>query len=126
MPAAYDCVCDYDAPQFYAAAIRKARKPHRCDECGGCILPGEPYEYVSAKWEDLISVFKTCQHCVDIRTWTKNNVPCLCWAHGNLIEDCREAVTEAAFRAPLETVGLRFGLLRRIALRDRHNRGRRE
>jgi len=114
----YDCSCDYDAPAFYWSKVRTARKPHQCDECSHTIQPGERYEYAAGKW-DWLDHFHTCQNCLDIRMWVKNNVPCLCWAHGNLIEDCREAVNEAAYRAPQETVGLRFGFLRRLALRDK-------
>lgn len=114
----YDCVCDYDPPSFYHQEIRKARKPHKCNECGTPILPGERYEHVRAKW-DYVDNLDTCERCLDIRQWVKNNVPCFCWAHGNMIEDAKEAVEEAHFRAPSETVGLRFGFLRRIALRDR-------
>lgn len=122
----YDCVCDYDPPEFYEATIRTARKPHKCEECAGLILPGDRYEYVAGKWCGFLDTFKTCERCVDIRTWTKNNVPCLCWAHGNLTEDCREATQGAAWRAPDETRGLQFGLLRRIVLRDRFNKERRD
>jgi hypothetical protein len=88
-------------------------------------LPSESYENVFAKWEGWPSTFITCANCVDIRTWTKNNVPCLCWAHGNLIEDCCEAVQEASRRAPDETGGLRFGLLRRLAMAMRSRQKRR-
>lgn len=117
----YDCTCDYDAPSFYSRAIRKARKEHKCEECSGVIRPGESYEYVCGKWE-WVDSFKTCERCVDIRQWVKNNVPCLCWAHGNMIEDCKEAVVEAQYRAKDETRGLYFGFLRRIVARDKFNR----
>jgi|SRR6202035_5295586 len=120
----YDCACDYDPADWYRAEIRKARKRHDCQECGGPILPGERYEYAAGQSEDCISTFKTCERCYDIRLWTKNNVPCVCWAHGNMIEDCQEAVNEAARRAPAETAGLRFGFLRRIVVRDRLNQQR--
>jgi RNase P subunit RPR2 len=122
----YDCVCDYDQqPRFYNCVIRTARKPHICDECGGPILPGDKYEFVSGRWE-YVYTFKTCERCRDIRVWTKNNVPCLCWAHGNMIDDCKKAVSEAWYRAKDETVGLRFGLLRRIVARDKFNQARLE
>ena len=121
----YDCYCDFEEPDFYRREIRTARKRHLCEECGGQILPGEKYEYVSGCWEGYLSVFKTCERCHDIRVWTKDNVPCLCWTHGNMIEDCKQTVEEAAYRAPKETVGLRFGLLRRIVVRDRLNEERR-
>ena len=122
----YDCSCDYVAPTFYNQSLRTAKKQHKCEECGGPILAGEKYEYVSGLWDGYFNVFKTCERCVDIRTWTKNNVPCLCWTHGNADEDCREAVSEATYRAPDETTGLRFGLLRRMAMRDKFNSERRK
>jgi hypothetical protein len=115
----YDCTCDYDPPTFYERSTPTARKQHKCYECADVIDPGEKYERAVGLWEGYFSEFKTCQACVDIRQWVKNNVPCLCWSHGNTIEDCREAVDEAAYRAPEETVGLRFGLLRRIVQRDK-------
>jgi hypothetical protein len=115
----YDCFCDYDAPEFYHREIRKARKEHKCEECPGVIRPGDKYEHVRGKWDGYVDSFKTCERCVEIRTWVKNNVPCLCWAHGNTIEDCKEAVKEAAWRAPEETKGLRFGFLRRVVSRDK-------
>lgn len=121
----YDCFCDYDAPNFYRQEIRKARKTFRCEECSGRITPGERYEFVSGCWDHQVSTIRTCERCYDLRQWVKNNVPCLCWAHGNLTDDLREAVEEAAYRAPQETVGLRFGFARRLVMRDRHNGQRR-
>lgn len=121
----YDCSCDYDPAEFYSASIRTARKSHKCEECGAPILPGDKYEAVVGKWDGNLDTFKTCEPCVDIRTWTKNNVPCLCWAHGNTIEDCKEAVNEAAWRAPEETRGLRFGFLRKLVQRDKFYAARR-
>jgi len=109
-----DCACDYDPPEFYRKRSPKARKEHRCEECNRPIKPGDRYEYVTAKWEGYLSSFRTCQRCVDLRQWVKNNVPCFCWTHGGLLEDAEEAVSEACYRAPEETVGLRFGLLRRL------------
>lgn len=117
----YECVCDYDPPDWYERRVFTARKMHKCYECSGIILPGEQYEHVVGKWEGDVSVFKTCERCVDLRTWVKNNVPCLCWAHGNSDEDLFNAVDDAQYRAPTETVGLRFGLLRRFTMRDKRN-----
>ena len=121
-----NCYCDYDPPVFCRAAIRTARKQYACDECNGIILAGEKYEYTSGKWDVGIDVFRTCIHCRNIRVWTKNNIPCLCWAHGHMIEDCQEAVEEACYRASDETAGLMFGFLRLVVIRDRLNRDRRK
>ena len=115
----YDCSCDYEPAELYNAQIVRARKQYRCEECGCAILPGERYEYVFGKWEGYVSTFKTCERCRDIRQWVKNNVPCFCWCHGNMLEDAAEAISEATWRAPLETAGLRFGFLRRKVLIER-------
>lgn len=117
-----DCYCDYDPPEFASRAVRAARKPHRCEECGGPIQPGERYESVAGKWDGIFTEFKTCERCFDIRQWVQNNVPCFCWAYGNMIEDAGTAIVDAVSRAPAETVGLRFGFLRRKIIRDRRNR----
>lgn len=119
-----DCFCDYDAPAFYNKTMPKARKVHKCYECCGTILPGEVYESVTGKW-DYVDTFKTCSRCVDLRTWVRNNVPCVCWAHGNMHDDLRETVQEAAWRAGAEVAGLRFGFLRRMVAIDKFNDTRR-
>jgi hypothetical protein len=120
-----DCYCDHDPPTFYNSVLRRAKLAHHCDECGAPISPGQKYEYVSGLWDGSFSIWKTCAGCVDLRTWTKNNVPCLCWAHGSLIEDCGAAVEYAHYRAPSETVGLRFGFLRRREQLRQHNNAHR-
>jgi len=116
-----DCFCDFDPPDFYCAEIRTARKQHRCDECPSQIMPGEKYEHVTGKWPDSggVSTFKTCERCRDLRTWVKNNVPCFCWCHGNMIEDAQETIDDAAWRGKEETVGLRFGFLRRKVMAEK-------
>jgi hypothetical protein len=112
-----DCYCDYDddPPDFYSRRIVTAKTRHECYECGGIILPGEQYEYTSGKWDGQFDTFKICERCHDIRQWVQNNVPCLCWAFGHILEDCREAVEEASWRGEDgEPLGLRFGFARRI------------
>jgi len=106
------CFCDYDPPIFARAAKPVARVEHKCYECGGRIGAGEQYERVSGLWDraEGLTTFKTCPRCLALREFVKAHVPCLCWAHGNTIEDCMNAVEEFAH----ETVGLRFGALRRL------------
>ncbi len=108
------CFCDYDLPIFYRKSTYVAASVHRCEECGKAIQSGDAYEYVAAKWEDGLDVLKTCPMCLDLRQWVHNNVPCFCWAHGNMLDDARECIEDAWFRAPEETVGLRFGFARRL------------
>jgi hypothetical protein len=121
-----DCYCDYDTPEFYTRDPRTAKKRHKCYECNGPVLPGEKYEHVAAKWDSQIDVFKTCVLCYSIRKWVEHNIPCTCWAHGNMMDDLWQSIEDAIDRAPEETVGLRFGFLRRYVIHKRAVRQRRE
>lgn len=115
------CSCDYDPPEFWSKSMPRAKKSHKCEECSGPIAVGERYEYVAGKWEGYFNHFRTCQRCVDLRHWMTKNLPCFCWAHGNLRDDAREAVDSAYVRAADEVRGLRFGLGRRLLAIHRHN-----
>lgn len=119
-----DCYCSYSAPTLHRCTLQKARKEHMCEECGGTIIATEAYENVFGIWEGYAYAAKTCQRCVDLRQWVKNNVPCFCWAYGNMVENAKETIEEARFRAPEETVGLYFGFLRRFVGIKRFNKQR--
>jgi hypothetical protein len=58
---------DFEAPQAFQQAMRKARKSHQCCECGQEIAPRSWYEYSSGIWEGRPDSFKTCTTCVEIR-----------------------------------------------------------
>jgi hypothetical protein len=118
----YDCSCDYDPPEFYNLTVRVSRKPRVCYECGSRIKPGDRYERASGKWDGKIITFETCEPCLNLRQWVKNNVPCLCILHGNQSEENRNAVEAAIERAPQETRGLWFGYLRQTIIRERTRR----
>lgn len=60
------CSCDFTQPDFWTSVDRKARKPHKCCECGSEIKVGETYNYASGKWEDEVKNYKTCGDCVKI------------------------------------------------------------
>lgn len=117
----YYCADDYDPLQFYFAKVVRAKKKHRCEECGASIYSGEQYERVTIKYEGEMYTITTCERCYDLRVWVKNNVPCLCTTHGNMDEEMANAIESACARAPDETIGLRFGFLRRKAARDKFN-----
>lgn len=106
-----DCYCDYEPWLFYAARRPKARKVHKCTECRRLIQPGARYERVIGVWERGCKpdTFVTCGNCVALREYVEAHVPCLCWAHGNMVEDCMETVREFAHEAD----GLLFGAWRR-------------
>lgn len=58
---------DGDAPSCFSSSTRKARKQHRCYECGDDITPGTTYEHVSGIWDGNPGAYKTCLSCVEIR-----------------------------------------------------------
>jgi hypothetical protein len=108
------CFCDYEPATVWRQSLPKARAAYRCEECGSPISKGEEHEYVFGVWDGYAGSFRTCMRCVDLRQWVKNNIPCTCWAHGNLLEDLRASIDEARDRAPSETRGILFGYLRRL------------
>lgn len=83
------CFCDCEPAEFYHRATHKARKVHRCMECGKAIQAGESYEKVRAKWDGTVDTLKTCCRCVALREHIEAHVPCFCWAHHNLLDDAR-------------------------------------
>jgi len=95
------CYCDYDEPKFYFNKLVKARKQHKCDECRNIIQKGETYERVSAMWDDYApDTYRTCSKCLDLRNYTKQNVPCVCWCHTTMRDDCMEALKEYSHELP--------------------------
>ena len=103
------CYCDYDPPQIHRSKTVRARKEYRCCECDKKIAAGERHEYVFAVSDGYTYQPRTCSHCVGIRRFVAINIPCFCWAHGNLIEDAKEAISEAYSRARDEVQGVAFG-----------------
>lgn len=112
------CFCDYDAPSVYAVTTPKSKKVRRCIECGCDIQPSEQYERAFGVWDGDAQTQITCMRCVDMREWVKAHVPCFCWAHYNLHEDCIETARGYAHEAP----GLLFGTYRRQAVALLHRK----
>lgn len=67
------CSCvinDYYDGEFVtmlSEATRKARKGHKCSECGRIIQKGESYKYETFAWDGSVSTSKTCADCMSIR-----------------------------------------------------------
>lgn len=112
------CVCDYERPSMYSAKRHVARKPHKCYECCKRINPGETYERVASVFDGDFYTCATCHLCLALRDWTAAHVPCVCWAHGNMNEDCMSTIEHYAHEAP----GLYFGALRRLVAIKRTRR----
>ena len=59
-------MCDIDTDSYsesWSESEVKARKPHRCDCCGGPILPGQKYTKHFSKFEGEITSEKCCAEC---------------------------------------------------------------
>jgi len=64
------CECDYgdaESPEFLSEEKRRARKDHRCSDCGGVIAVGETYVHVSGMWGGRIETYKICSGCGSLR-----------------------------------------------------------
>lgn len=84
-----DCIGfeDYDPPEFYSKAIRKAAKDYVCCECSGDIIKGTEHEYVTGKSEGNWWNYRTCIGCMNLR-----NDTCKCgFIHGTLADCVYEA-----------------------------------
>lgn len=58
---------DGPSPSFYERRLVVARKAHGCSECGEAIPKGARHEVVVGKWDSLVSTYRTCPSCVEIR-----------------------------------------------------------
>lgn len=63
-----DCSVDHgEYPEFYKETFPKARKLHKCIECGENILPGQNYNNYKGKWDGEFRIYHTCIPCNSIR-----------------------------------------------------------
>jgi hypothetical protein len=63
-----------ELPVCIAEAKPKARKRHKCCECGGLIMEGEQYIRVSGIWDGEPERYKVCVDCDALRTEADRNV----------------------------------------------------
>lgn len=85
MSCLVDVVDDYFA-EFYQDRTPKAKKEHRCGECGSIVKIGESYEYAVIKGDDFYYA-KTCLICKEIRDQF-----CCSWYYGMVWEDIMEEI----------------------------------
>lgn len=77
------CDCG-DGPSTYRETRPKARKSHKCCECGRMIQPGETYRHLWGVWEGEAKTFKTCDACQDLDAWARDQSDCFCPNIGRL------------------------------------------
>lgn len=82
MPCSIDVDSDYMKCDLHVSKVVKAKKHHKCCECGNIINPGEEYEKVVGKWDGYFSEYKTCKVCLEIR----KNIFCS-WCYSTMWQD---------------------------------------
>lgn len=55
-----------EMPAAFGQKQRKARKEHKCCECGSLIKAGEVYMYSHGVWDGSGSSFKQCLDCSEV------------------------------------------------------------
>lgn len=61
------CECGTDGyASFYQTTYRRARKTHRCRECGIEIAPGDLYERTISVFQGDFTAEKKCEPCSDL------------------------------------------------------------
>ena len=82
---------DVDDPiEVLSEGIVKARKEHHCIECDEVIAKGVQHESTTGKSDGLVSTYRTCLSCVEIR----NHFAKLCrggWIYGEVWTSIEES-----------------------------------
>lgn len=88
------CMIDYDSDgavtRIADGQYFRAKKQHKCKECGRLIDAGESYHREAYVFDGQFTVNKTCAHCMVVRNWLQNE--CGGWLFGAVEEDAREHV----------------------------------
>lgn len=80
------CECDYEPAKLSSFGERRARKQHRCDDCGGVIQPGERYKWGKWLYEDEWWGHKRCADCQFIMCELDSLIECWCNVWGGFDE----------------------------------------
>ena len=68
------CECEDVSVKTYGFRHPRARKPHRCHECGTTIPPDTTYWYFWAVTEEGFGAAKVCEECEVIRAWLEETL----------------------------------------------------
>jgi hypothetical protein len=71
---------------------RKARKTHRCSECGRTIAPAERYRADFTVFDGEPHLYKCCAQCEAVRQWL--NEECGGYVFGSVLEDMEDHLLE--------------------------------
>jgi dUTP pyrophosphatase len=113
--------CDAISPSCFTSATRRARKQHRCGECGQPIAVGDRYQYVSGIWDGSPDSHRTCIRCAAVRDWLQAQPEaCGCVPLGELtdtLDEYAEWFGHAKWTGDPAVVGWAMGLV--VGLRHR-------
>lgn len=76
----------YDDPIFCNETRPRARKRHRCCECGKAIAEGEQYVRLDGFWSGDFRTYKLCMECNGMRDFLQAHLDCECYLGG--LYDC--------------------------------------
>lgn len=71
---------------------RRARREHKCNECGRTISVGEHYHRAGALYNHRWFTYRTCAHCDVLRQWLQAN--CGGFLYCGVLEDFGEHASE--------------------------------
>lgn len=78
-----------DIATMIAERINKARKEHKCHECGSVIKVGQKYFVEKEIYDGVFRTHKTCMPCLEVR-----NAYMHCWYWGKIWEDLRNCIED--------------------------------
>ena len=81
-------MCDCDWPVVCEHGFQKARKSHKCVECGNPIDIGEEYWKIRGLWDGEWATYKMCKSCKDLADIISSEGICFCY--GELFERAEE------------------------------------
>lgn len=96
--------CDEFYSLYKGPKATKARKGHKCDECGRQVVAGETYYTASGMYEGEFNFHKICQHCYVACEWLKQN--CSGFLHCAVLDDIEEHVEEYGYTKAKAVAGL--------------------
>ena len=91
------CDCG-DMPETYRLSRPRAKREHKCCECGGTIRAGETYRSFWGVWDGEAKTYKTCADCEDLHAWCEDDGGELCTTFGNLHTDVLDYMHECGDR----------------------------
>ncbi|MEO5368506.1 MAG: hypothetical protein H7833_00360 [Magnetococcus sp. DMHC-1] len=77
-------MCDFEMPTLYNCERVKARKQHKCCECGKIIDIGSFYHVESGLWDGEFERYRTCGFCFEVRNFVASIDVVGCFCYGSL------------------------------------------